>query len=90
MKHFYFISLFILALCIAACQKKNDYIQYYNFCNLGDKEKHFENIKEILYLRVLENGNIQIPIRYKIDTEHGVEIRLEKNKIIEIGGIAET
>ncbi|WP_317039176.1 DUF6985 domain-containing protein, partial [Polaribacter atrinae] len=58
--------------------------------NIDTKEKHFENIKEILYLRVLKNGNIQIPIRYKIDTEHGVEIRLEKNKVIGVGGIAET
>lgn len=57
---------------------------------ISTKENHFEYIKDINYIRILENGNIKIPINYKIDTEHGIEIRLEKNKIIDIGGIAET
>ncbi|WP_299442887.1 hypothetical protein [uncultured Aquimarina sp.] len=58
--------------------------------NISTKEIHFEYIKDINYIRILENGNVKIPIHYKIDTEHGIEIRLENNKIIDIGGIAET
>lgn len=48
MKHFYFIFLLIFGISIVACQKKNDYIKYYNLCNLGDKEKHFENYEVAL------------------------------------------
>ena len=58
--------------------------------NIDSKEKHFENIKNINYIRILVDGNIKIPIHYKIDAEHGLEIRLENNKIIALGGIAET
>jgi len=58
--------------------------------NISTKEIHFEYIKDINYIRILENGNIKIPIHYKVDTEHGIEIRLENNKILDIGGIAET
>ncbi|WP_378177901.1 DUF6985 domain-containing protein [Aquimarina sp. SS2-1] len=54
------------------------------------KDNHFEYIKYINYIRILDHGNIKILIRYKIDTEHGIEIRLENNKIIDIGGIGET
>ena len=54
------------------------------------KEKHFDYIKDINYIRILENSNIKIPIHYKIDTENGIEIRLENNKVIDVGGIAET
>ncbi len=43
MNKFYFIFLLFFTICIAACQKKNNYIKYYNLCNLGDKEKYFEN-----------------------------------------------
>lgn len=58
--------------------------------NITTPEKHFALIKDLLYIRVLKDGNIQIPIHYQIDTEHGIEIRLENNRIIKIGGIAET
>ncbi|WP_103072157.1 DUF6985 domain-containing protein [Aquimarina sediminis] len=58
--------------------------------NIDSKEKHFEKIKNLVYIRILDNENIQIPIRYELDTEHGIEIRLENNKVIAIGGIAET
>ncbi|MBG6130841.1 hypothetical protein IWQ47_002305 [Aquimarina sp. EL_43] len=58
--------------------------------NIDSKEKHFEKVKNIIYIRILDNGNIKILIRYELDIEHGLEIRLENNKIIAIGGIAET
>ncbi|GAA3522604.1 hypothetical protein GCM10022393_41500 [Aquimarina addita] len=54
------------------------------------KEEHFTYLKDIKYLRILKHGNIKILIHYKIDQEHGIEIRLENNKIIDIAGIAET
>ncbi len=57
---------------------------------IDSKEKHFEFIKNVNYIRILKDDNIQLPIRYDLDTEHGLEIRLEKNLIVAIGGIAET
>ncbi|WP_298502128.1 hypothetical protein [uncultured Maribacter sp.] len=57
---------------------------------ISTKEKHFESLKDLNYIRILENGNIKILIHYKLDTEHGIEIRLENNEVIDIGGIAET
>ncbi|MNR31629.1 hypothetical protein D3C85_1491510 [compost metagenome] len=58
--------------------------------NINTPGKHFQHLKEINYIRVLHNHTIQIPIRYGIDTEHGLEIRLENNRITEMAGIAET
>ena len=58
--------------------------------NIDTKEKHFRYIQNILYIRILDNGMIKIPIRYELDTEHGIEISLENNDIVAIGGIAET
>ncbi|MBL0735328.1 hypothetical protein JI750_00390 [Flavobacterium sp. GN10] len=58
--------------------------------NIDTKEKHFEYIKEILYIRILKRNEIKIPIRYNLDTEHGIEIKLRNNKIVAVAGIAET
>lgn len=58
--------------------------------NIDSVEKHNEYIKEIMYLRVLDNDTIKLLIRYQIDTEHGLEFRLENGEIAAIGGIAET
>lgn len=58
--------------------------------NLNTADKHFQHLKEINYIRILDNHNLQIPIRYGVDTEHGLEIRLENNKIVAMAGIAET
>lgn len=58
--------------------------------NINTPGKHFQHLKEINYIRVLPNQTIQIPIRYGIDTEHGLEIRLENNSITAMAGIAET
>ncbi|WP_405415272.1 DUF6985 domain-containing protein [Maribacter sp. Asnod1-A12] len=57
---------------------------------ISTKEKLFEYIRDINYIRILENDNIKIPIHFKIDTEHGIEVRLENNSVINVGGIAET
>jgi hypothetical protein len=58
--------------------------------NIDTVEKHNEYIKEIMYLRVLDEKTIKLSIRYALDTEHGVEFRYLDGKIINIGGIAET
>ncbi len=58
--------------------------------NIDTSEKHFEYIKNIVYIRVLDQKTIKIPIRYSLDTEHGLEIKLQDNKIVAIDGIAET
>lgn len=58
--------------------------------NIDNIEKHNEYIKEIMFLRILEDDNIKLSIRYQIDTEHGLEFRFENGKIVAVGGIAET
>ncbi|WP_430909029.1 DUF6985 domain-containing protein [Maribacter sp. 2-571] len=53
-------------------------------------DKHFVTLQDVLYLRILDHDTIKIPIHYTIDTEHGLEIKLNANRIVAIGGIAET
>lgn len=53
-------------------------------------EKHNIYIKDLMYLRVLEDKTIKISIRYRLDTEHGLEFRFTNGMITEVGGIAET
>ena len=58
--------------------------------NIETTEKHNQYIKELMYLRVLEDKIIKLSIRYELDTEHGLEFRLMDGTITTIGGIAET
>jgi len=59
--------------------------------NIDTKEKHFKYMKDIVSLiRILENKTIIIPIRYTLDEEHGLEIKITDNKVVKIAGIAET
>jgi len=59
--------------------------------NIDTKEKHFEYMKNIVSLiRVLENNTIKIPIRYALDHEHGLELKIVNNKVEAVDGIAET
>lgn len=58
--------------------------------NINSKEKHFEYLKEIKYLRITEGKVLRIVNYYKLDQEHGLEIKLADNKIEDIGDIAET
>lgn len=53
-------------------------------------DKHFGYIQDVNYLRILDGNTIIIPIHYKLDEEHGLEIRLENNQVVAIGGIADT
>lgn len=77
---------------------KKIYAKYYENSNesgrasldVDTKDKHWEYMKDVNYIRILKSNTIQITIRYGLDTEHGVEIKLRNNKIVAIGGIAET
>ena len=54
-------------------------------------EKHFEYMKDLIYVRMLDEGAMQLPVYYeKIDAEHGLEIKLVHGEVADIGGIAET
>jgi hypothetical protein len=58
--------------------------------NLDTPDKHFEYMKDLNYIRVLDGQVIKILIRYKIDEEHGLELKLKNNKVLDISGISET
>ena len=58
--------------------------------NIDNVDKHNENIKEIMYLRVLDDKTIKLSIRYKLDTEHGLEFKFVGGQITNVGGIVET
>lgn len=57
---------------------------------INTKDKHFEYLQDVLHIRVLKGNTLKISIRYDLDTEHGIEVKLKNNKIVGIGGIAET
>jgi hypothetical protein len=59
--------------------------------NIDTKEQHFEYMKDILSLvRILDNRTIIIPIRYALDEEHGLELKITNNKVAKVAAIAET
>ena len=58
--------------------------------NIDNVNKHNKNIKEIIYLRVLNEKTIKLSIRYKLDTEHGLEFKFVGGQLVNVGGIAET
>ncbi|MEN7547201.1 hypothetical protein AAG747_04735 [Rapidithrix thailandica] len=59
--------------------------------NIDTKEKHFEYMKGIVEgIRIWDNQTLKIPIRYDLDEEHGMEVKIENNKVIAVGGIATT
>ncbi|MBB6498217.1 DUF6985 domain-containing protein [Pedobacter cryoconitis] len=57
---------------------------------INTSEKHFKCVQDINYIRISDDHVLRISIRYEIDTEHGIEIKIQDNKVIDIGGIAET
>lgn len=58
--------------------------------NIDSVEKHSVHLKELMYLRVLNEKIIKLSIRYALDTEHGLEFKIVDGQITDIGGIAET
>ncbi len=57
--------------------------------NIDSVDKHNEYIKDIMYLRVLDDKTIKVTIRYKLDTEHGLEFKYVDGQIVNVGGIAD-
>lgn len=58
---------------------------------IDTREKHFEYMKDIIgFIRILENNTICIRIRYSLDEEHGLELKIKDKKVVAVGGIAET
>ena len=48
-------------------------------------------MKDILEaIRISDDKTIRIPIHYDLDEEHGLEIKIVKNKVVAIDGISET
>lgn len=59
--------------------------------NIDTKEKHFEYMKNpVSLIRISDNKTIKIPIRYALDEEHGLELKITNNKVVKVAGIAET
>jgi hypothetical protein len=58
--------------------------------NINNSETHFEYMKNIDYIRIFKDNRILLPILYKLDTEHGIEILLKNNEIETICGLGET
>jgi len=57
---------------------------------LKDGEVHFKYMKDLLYIRVSDDDIIRILIHYDLDEEHGLEIKIQRNKVVAISEIAET
>ena len=53
-------------------------------------EKHNNQIRRLVSLRLLDGDALTLAIRYKLDTEHGLEFRFENGKIVAVGGISGT
>ena len=71
--------------------QKNESGELHPPLNIDSKEKHFDYMKEILELiRILDNRTIKIPIYYALDEEHGLEIKITDNKVVEIDNISYT
>ena len=73
---------------------KKIYSKYYESKNspliLKDEDTHFQYMKDLLYIRISDDGVIRILIHYNLDTEHGLEIKIQGNKVVAVGGISET
>lgn len=73
---------------------KSIYAKYYESHEeplvISNPEEHFNYMTDLVCVRISDNGIIRLPIRYKLDEEHGLEIKIQSNKLVEIAGIAET
>ena len=58
--------------------------------NIDSIEKHDPYILDLLNIHIGTNQTVRLAIRYKLDTEHGLEFLFVNNKLIGVGGIAET
>ena len=58
--------------------------------NIDSIEKHNPYILNLLNIHIGTNQTVRLAIRYKLDTEHGLEFLFVNNELIGVGGIAET
>jgi hypothetical protein len=58
--------------------------------NINDKETHFKYMKNLNYIRIVKGNKIVLPIHYKLDVEHKLEILLKNNQVQKIDGMDET
>ncbi len=71
--------------------KKTENKELHEPLQIDTKEKHFEYISSILEKIIISNNQtIVIPFCYDIDEEHGLEIKIVKNKVVEVDGIGQT
>jgi hypothetical protein len=56
---------------------------------LDTKEKHFEYMKKIINIQIVENQILFITIHYSLDTEHGLGLKIANNKVVAVDGIGE-
>ncbi|MDJ0367260.1 hypothetical protein QMK33_19095 [Hymenobacter sp. H14-R3] len=57
---------------------------------LTSAAQHAVYMQDISYLRVSDEDTLRLVIAYDLDPEHGLEARFVANKLVEIGGIADT
>jgi hypothetical protein len=58
--------------------------------HLTTADQHAAYMQRASMLRVSEEQTVRLVIHYDLDTEHGLEAKFVNNKLIELGGIAET
>lgn len=58
--------------------------------NINNVEQHNPHIREIMYIRILDEDTLKVSIRYALDTEHGLELKFTGGKVVALGGISET
>lgn len=71
--------------------KKNANNELHQPLQIDTKEKHFNYIDSILEKIIISNNKtIVIPFIYYLDEEHGIEVKIRNNKVIRVGGLADT
>ena len=53
-------------------------------------DTHFAYMTDLAYIRVTDEDTIKLPIYYKVDREHDLELKIVNGQIADIGGIADT
>ena len=56
--------------------------------NIKDKDTHFQYMTDLNFIRIVKGNKIVLPIFYKLDVEHALEILLKDNQVKEIDGMS--
>ncbi len=57
---------------------------------LTSAAQHATYMQDVSYLRVSDEHTLRLVIHYDLDPEHGLEAKFVANKLVAIGGIADT